>query len=481
MFVPISRFRNCLTILVASGLVACSRDILDPEVPRVEDGVQRVQLVAAAVLQNAESLANEAWGDGMFLKIEAAAPGFAGFYWDDVKGAFVMQLAKGADPEGARVAVREIAADGRTDFGDGRELNKAVDASVLYAFSELVAAKRLLGRTVFVRGGALAIDADERANRVRIDIASGSDRDKIESAIRASGVPREMVILATETPILSTASIRDASRPTIVGGMQIGFWLGSSPARCTLGYNVTTSLGETGFLTAGHCASNPYGFGATGMPIYQNSAGSSAAVGSTFLNPAWNLTSPPSCVNFSLCTMADVGFVQYASPSYLEKRVVQTKAVGTNYAGGSITVKAWWTASGGLPPTYVGQSVDKVGRTTGWTRGSIDATCVDQGVNVTSTGVQLAGAYMVLCSDRVVNARVGTGDSGAPVWVTNGGVGSALQPLGILFGGGPMDLYDSGDGSRVCSGTIANDPCKYTFSNWFQLSNHLNRYFNPSP
>ncbi len=139
----------------------------------------------------------------------------------------------------------------------------------------------------------------------------------------------------------------------------------------------------------------------------------------------------------------------------------------------------WWTASGSVPPTYVGQSVDKVGRTTGWTRGSVDATCIDVAVALDpSTGAIVPGvSYMVICADQVINSGVSQGDSGAPVWVTNAGTGSALQPVGILFAGAPQNQIDFSDGgTRYC--TVA---CKYLFSNWSQLSNHLVRYFNPSP
>ncbi len=86
-------------------------------------------------------------------------------------------------------------------------------------------------------------------------------------------------------------------------------------------------------------------------------------------------------------------------------------------------------------------------------------------------------SYMVICADRVSNARVGQGDSGAAVWVTNAGTGSPVQPLGILFAGGPVSQFDFSDGGTgYC---VAG--CKYFFSNWPQLTNHLVRYFNPSP
>jgi hypothetical protein len=72
----------------------------------------------------------------------------------------------------------------------------------------------------------------------------------------------------------------------------------------------------------------------------------------------------------------------------------------------------------------VGELLDKVGRTTGWTRGAVLATCVDVGVS----GARIA----MLCQD-FVEAAVAGGDSGSPVFQQVGDKDATLY--GILWGG----------------------------------------------
>ena len=72
-------------------------------------------------------------------------------------------------------------------------------------------------------------------------------------------------------------------------------------------------------------------------------------------------------------------------------------------------------------------SVDKVGRTTGWTRGTVSNTCVD-------TGVQ-GSTIVLLCQTFVTssNVIVQGGDSGSPVFAI--GSGGNVTLLGGLWGG----------------------------------------------
>ena len=74
-----------------------------------------------------------------------------------------------------------------------------------------------------------------------------------------------------------------------------------------------------------------------------------------------------------------------------------------------------------------GETVNKVGRTTGWSQGMVTATCVDTGVSRTKI-VQLCQTH--------VSATVGSGDSGSPVFKLGGGAGADDVSLsGILWGG----------------------------------------------
>jgi hypothetical protein len=75
--------------------------------------------------------------------------------------------------------------------------------------------------------------------------------------------------------------------------------------------------------------------------------------------------------------------------------------------------------------------VHKVGRTTGWTRGSVGATCVN---------VNVSGSNITQLCQTLVSARVGGGDSGSPVFRRQGS-GSNVTLVGILWGGSGTSLY----------------------------------------
>jgi hypothetical protein len=72
----------------------------------------------------------------------------------------------------------------------------------------------------------------------------------------------------------------------------------------------------------------------------------------------------------------------------------------------------------------VGATVNKVGRTTGWTQGNITNTCVN-------TGVQ--GTKLVQLCQTFVSAGVGAGDSGSDVFEITSSTDVKLA--GILWGG----------------------------------------------
>ena len=78
------------------------------------------------------------------------------------------------------------------------------------------------------------------------------------------------------------------------------------------------------------------------------------------------------------------------------------------------------TAEGGA---VVGATLNKIGRTTGWTQGNVRYTCVNTFVSGTNT-VQLCQTW--------VDAGVGGGDSGSNVFVQTGG---GVTLVGILWGG----------------------------------------------
>ena len=76
----------------------------------------------------------------------------------------------------------------------------------------------------------------------------------------------------------------------------------------------------------------------------------------------------------------------------------------------------------------VGEVVNKVGRTTGWTQGPVTATCVNTAVS---------GTNIVQICQNFVSAGVGAGDSSSPVFSIMNDPNDAYRTVelrGILWG-----------------------------------------------
>lgn len=338
-----------------------------------------------------------------------------------------------------------------------------------YAFSTLVSWKEAMAsrRSDGIIHG---IDADEAGNNISLYTGDAASRSAALALATEAGIPSEAVKVIVSSPARAAASLRDRFRPT-GAGTQIR---NSASGRCTLGFNVRTWPGLVdGLVTAAHCASGSVGVGATGQVMYQNSFLTGDIVGTIATNPAFNLTAA-ACGSFTKCANADALFTAYNSSTTRQKRVAFTASTGLNYSGGSITVTGWWTNVAPPGTVYQGQTVDKMGRTTGWTRGTVSATCV---VSDVDSDADLVADYRILCAHRVTNSRGGQGDSGSPVFIAPpaGQITQPLTPLGILFGVTNMVQYDMSDQVNFCS-----TACTYLFSDWSAVQAHLNLVVDPN-
>jgi hypothetical protein len=115
------------------------------------------------------------------------------------------------------------------------------------------------------------------------------------------------------------------------------------------------------------------------------------------------------------------------------------KTTGPN--NGSLQIDGSFTIAGEGSAT-VGQTANKVGRTTGWTQGRVTRTCANTGVSGSN--------IVLLCQDFVESTSqiVAGGDSGSPVFRINSG-GDQVTLLGNLWGG-------NGSGTLLVYSPIAN-------------------------
>ncbi len=274
----------------------------------------------------------------------------------------------------------------------------------------------------FAFAGAVFVDADEAANRIRIGVERGTPVGQIRAALTRSGIPEAAVILTETEPIRRLATLRDAVRPTL-GGLQINF--DPTPGVpgsfvCTLSFNVLAG-GDRSFVTPSHCTNVQGGTEATtyGQPLL-----SSGVIATEVDDPEYFRRG---CYPGRICRFSDAARAVYAEGTESALGLIARTAAPNAAGPASLTIAGSFEIVGEDLSTefVIGSTLNKVGRTTGWTAGPVTNTCVDVGV---------LGSNIVQLCQTIVQAEVAGGDSGSPVFEVGGGNTATLA--GIVWGGG---------------------------------------------
>ena len=196
--------------------------------------------------------------------------------------------------------------------------------------------------------------------------------------------------------------------------------------------------GDEGFVTASHCSDRQ---GAVdGTRYYQPSSQvPNSFIGNEIADPPY-VRNSSGCPKGRKCRRSDANFSSRGAGArtFSLGTIARTNAPGS----GSLEIAGTFTIVDEGVATQ-GQLVDKVGRTTGWTRGQVSNTCVNTGVSGTS--------IVLLCQTWVESigsgAIVAGGDSGSPTFIDLGSNNATL--VGGLWGG-------SSDGTLLVYSPIAN-------------------------
>lgn len=339
-------------------------------------------------------------------------PGFGGFFLD--QGVPTVYLTDLTQRPAAEHALRGFAAARGFSAAQIRTLQGR------YAYADLDRWSQQVSNDAFLIAGVVYTDLDEAANRVTVGVEHAAAADSVRGLVAQLGIPAEALQLKETEPIGYAATLRDYYRP-VVAGLQINF----GNYLCSIGFNATSN-GQSSFVTASHCT-NKQG-GTEGTLYYQNLASTANSfIGTEVDDPVYFRGG--ACPKGRKCRYSDAARAAYASGvSFTLGGIAATS--GAN--NGSITIAGTLSVTG-EGSAVVGDAANKIGRTTGWTRGTVSATCVN-------TGVQ--GTNIVQLCQTFVNAGVGAGDSGSDVFASAGS--SAATLLGILWGGnssGTMFVY----------------------------------------
>lgn len=269
--------------------------------------------------------------------------------------------------------------------------------------------------------GTVYADNDESIGKLAFGIENMASARGVQNRLRALGIDEDDYVLRLSPAIRNVVALTDAFRPT-QNGVQINF----TGYVCTLGFNVDFN-GVRSFITNSHCTNTQGGVEST--QYWQASRTTNPEVVATEVQDPPYLKNIAGCSKGKKCRYSDASRAVYADPSISTRGVIaQTTGVnnGSLTVAGSFTITTQDAIRTSFP---AGTIVNKVGRTTGWTRGGTTQTCVN--TNVSGSQVQL------LCQTFVQDAGGATvvngGDSGSGVFTITSGTNVEL--VGILWGG----------------------------------------------
>jgi hypothetical protein len=355
--------------------------------------------------------------DAVFLQVNNEVAGFAGVVREE--GVRVLLLTDGGRFYEARSALASRL--------PGRQFESAtVWRPVDYEWREL-ASWHAAVIPLLALDEVLSTDANERLNRLVVGVRAASDMLVVREAAARRGIPAAALVLRVATRPVQLVDLEDRVRPT-VGGLRIN---DGGAGDCTMGFNVTYG-GVRRFMTNSHCTAD-YGE-VDGRAFYQDDHGVSGdSVGVESVDPPLMDFGTFCPTGREDCRWSDAAMVSYASGVTRRKGGI-AKTTASHRWNGSSTIAGNFTISGKYNPPSVGDTLHKMGATTGWTYGDVDETCENWDVSP-------GNVFFLMCQD-FVNAGAWHGDSGSPVFQLL--ANDTVKLAGILWGGDPPDTVSNG-------------------------------------
>jgi hypothetical protein len=206
----------------------------------------------------------------------------------------------------------------------------------------------------------------------------------------------------------------------VLGGVQINFATAAGSSLCTLGFNAfNPPATQRSFITNSHCTRTR---GSIFPPTVYAQPLIPVTIGIEIEDPPFFGSPTFGCPPGRLCRRSDAARANYnTAATSLLGRLARTTALG------SITINPaapnWIITAEGIPA--VGLTLNKVGRTTGWSAGPVTNTCVN---------LNVSGSFIIMICQDLVRANAGEGDSGSPVFSRNSSLTSNVTLRGIVWG-----------------------------------------------
>lgn len=400
--------------------------------------------------------------DDQFAEVAARMPGFGGMYFDE-HGRLNVNLKPRRDEISSAEMTAAISAleavFGRERLaaplgGHGHRLGVKTRADSMatrfhkvdFGFGDLYRWNDL-ATDVFSLEAVRTLDIDEVANRIVVGVADVKQHgDKVAQQLTAYGIPTGAVRIDERGDlVLFDHAVTDLVTPK-VGGILI---TNTEDDGCTIGYNVQWPYlwwQLEGFVTAAHC---------TEVPGEQNSTRffqpeSPSDVGVEHTDPPF--VSGGRCPAGRTCRRSDTAVIQYndrSRPGVIAKPLNWLASLEIDHSSPVFSI------TGTAPVQMVGDVLEKVGASTGWTVSKIENTC---------ERIRQSGDNVLLCQnitfldeypdipDTLIVATFG--DSGAPVFVWDLDTNASIA--GTLVGSLAPEAFGRPDRRRYVYSPISN-------------------------
>jgi hypothetical protein len=323
-----------------------------------------------------------------FLAIAREVPSFAGFWFDD-NDAIVVATTDLRDFPRITGLIPQY-------LGAHQPAGGYVALKVDRSFEHLARLRASLRTEVLRTPGVVSLGIKESANRIDVGVVSDGIGASVRAIARSRGVADEELNIRTVPVPTTTSHTLQSQHPS--GRIEGGWQISSAAGTCTLGFPAYRADGTAVFVTNSHCTSTTYG--PDGGTIHQPANPNS--IGTELLDPAgWSCSG-------NTCRHSDAALISASVSMEFGKIARTTERVTSDVSGGALTINHSYpsfTISGKHRFVYENETLEKVGRTTGWSAGAVEDTCTDHNV----------GGFVRLCADRVDYAAQG-GDSGSPVF-----------------------------------------------------------------
>jgi hypothetical protein len=413
-------------------------------------GICAISVMAFVMLPSVLSAAQPSGSEGepamvgfvtandVFAEVGRRVPGFGGMWVDEDRDTLYIYMLPGGQSRAADLnkSITEV-------LGSNRPRQTRLEVvQGQYAFLQLKEWHDRISPLVLAIPGAVLTAIDQAANRLKVGVVKVALEPEIEAVLSQMDVPRDAVNIEETVPrveavrvepsdaLPAAVTLQSRIRP-LVGGIQIALRQGTLKA-CTLGFYAERNNGSEfvrGFVTNSHCTRVEGGNDAT--TYWQpKPPPESTKIGVETVDPCFWFPSrtpptfPPGCTPEVPPLFCPVGRACRLSDSAFARLEIAP--------GGDMSFKKGFiarpTAEDDLdwdpPDTFfkivgertfltVGDSVSKVGRSTGWTRGKVKTVCAN---------INTSAPYTFICQNET-DLDVSVGDSGAPVFECLGDTG----------------------------------------------------------